>query len=79
MAAVENTSLGFIPYLAELAKLRGSEDLEYTDIHGEADIEHAKQFVWALEHEIKEHEVVGFKIDRAIKGTVDYFSSIFSV
>ena len=53
MATLENTSTVFIPYLAELARKRGSINLCYTDIHGEADAEHAQLFIWAVEHEMK--------------------------
>lgn len=55
MAALENTSAVFIPVLAELARNAGSKDLSYTDIHGEADVAHAEQFLWALEYESKHY------------------------
>ena len=51
LAYLENTSRAFIPFLAEMAKSRGCKDFEYTTAHGEADVEHAKQFLWALDHE----------------------------
>ena len=38
----ENTSSIFIPYLADLGKKLGCNDFTYTNIHGEADVEHAK-------------------------------------
>jgi len=53
LAYLENTSAAFIPYLADLAKARGSTKYTYTDAHGVADIEHAKQFLWALGHEME--------------------------
>lgn len=55
LAYLENTSGAFIPYLAGIAKKlgNGKENLIYTDAHGEADIEHARQFLWALGHEKK--------------------------
>ena len=51
MATLENTSASFIPWLAELAQKLGCKDLTYTDVHGEADIEHADQFLEALTDE----------------------------
>ncbi len=51
MATLENTSVAFIPWLVELAKKLGCKDLTYTDVHGEADIEHADQFLEALTDE----------------------------
>ncbi len=51
LAYLENTSAAFIPYLAQIAKTLGSKEFVYTNAHGEADIEHARQFLWALGHE----------------------------
>ncbi|MEK6825486.1 MAG: iron-containing redox enzyme family protein [Nanoarchaeota archaeon] len=53
MTYLENTSAVFIPYLAQLAKRLGCIDFTYTDVHGVADVDHADQFLWALQHEIK--------------------------
>ena len=53
LAHLENTSAAFIPYLAQIAKRLGSKNFTYTDAHGIADVEHAKQFLWALGHERK--------------------------
>ncbi len=77
MATLENTSSIFIPYLADLAKKRGSTNLQYTNIHGEADKEHAQQFIWAIEDEIKLHGQADKKIDLAISQTLDYLKVIF--
>ena len=42
-ATLENISLKFIPYLAELGKRVGCNNFTYTSVHGEADIEHARE------------------------------------
>ena len=78
MATIENTSTAFVPYLAGLAKKRGSTNLHYTHIHGEADVEHARQFVWAVEHELKQHDDAEKKIDLAINKTLHYLNTILS-
>lgn len=38
----------FMPYLAELATLQGSTDMEYTDVHGVCDIAHTQGLFTAL-------------------------------
>jgi hypothetical protein len=53
-AFLENTSAAFIPYLERLAVIRGSDNFVYTRAHGEADIEHAQQFLRAVQHEYGE-------------------------
>src|SRR6202035_4805991 len=32
----------WMPYIAELARLQGSEEFEYTDVHGVCDVEHSQ-------------------------------------
>lgn len=51
MAVLENTSTVFIPYLYELAAKLNATDFMYTNVHGEADIKHAEQFLEAMEKE----------------------------
>ncbi len=78
MSYLENTSRAFIPYLAGLARKLGCTDFTYTDVHGIADIDHANQFLWALEYEIqksKEHEN---EIEEAIAKGHDILKSIFT-
>jgi hypothetical protein len=41
----------FMPYLAELAQLQGSAEMEYTDVHGVCDITHTQELFRALEAE----------------------------
>jgi len=79
MAALENTSASFIPYLAELAKKLGCTDLTYTDVHGEADIEHANQFLEALSDEQKlGYQNAEKEIDDTLALTLGLLKKIFS-
>jgi hypothetical protein len=52
MAFFEGFIQQFMPYLAELARLQGSSDMEYTDVHGVCDIGHTEELWRALEAEI---------------------------
>jgi hypothetical protein len=52
MAYFEGLIQKFMPYLAELAKLQGSSDLEYTDVHGVCDVTHTRELYLALAEEI---------------------------
>jgi len=79
MTALENTSASFIPYLAELAKQLGCKDLTYTDVHGEADIEHANQFLEALSDEQKlGYQNAENEIDDTLVLTLGLLRKIFS-
>lgn len=52
MAYFEGFIQQFMPYLADLAKRRGSSDMEYTDVHGVCDITHTEELYNALAAEI---------------------------
>jgi hypothetical protein len=52
MAFFEGWIQKFMPYLAELAAKQGSNDFEYTDVHGVCDITHTEELYNALEAEI---------------------------
>lgn len=65
IAYLENTSTAFIPYLAEIAQRRGSNELEYTNVHGAADIGHAEASLYAIDKEMRE----GYKNPM---NTIDY-------
>lgn len=52
MAFFEGFIQRFMPYLAELAQLRGSAEKEYTDVHGVCDIAHTQELFQALEVEM---------------------------
>ena len=52
MAFFEGFIQRFMPYLAELARRRGSLEQEYTDVHGTCDIGHTQELYRALEAEI---------------------------
>lgn len=79
MATLESTSAIFIPWLAEIAKRCGSKNFKYTDVHGVADIEHAEQFIWALEYEKMEYESADLEIKNTIDLTKKFLLSIFTV
>jgi hypothetical protein len=42
----------FMPYLADLAALQGSAEMEYTDVHGVCDIAHTEGLMRALAAEM---------------------------
>jgi hypothetical protein len=48
MALFEGFIQRFMGYLADLAKAQGSEDMEYTDVHGVCDIAHTEGLFCAL-------------------------------
>jgi len=52
MAFFEGLIQRFMPYLAELARLQGSEEMEYTDVHGVCDVTHTAELYRALEAEM---------------------------
>ena len=55
MAALENISLGFIPWMRKASEKLGLNNFEFFDVHGEADVEHAEKFLEALtaEHSLQ--------------------------
>jgi hypothetical protein len=52
MAFFEGFIQRFMAYLAELAQRQGSEEQEYTEVHGICDIAHSKELFRALEVEM---------------------------
>jgi hypothetical protein len=52
MAFFEGFIQRFMPYLAELAVRQGSEEMEYTDVHGICDVTHTQELFRALEAEM---------------------------
>jgi hypothetical protein len=52
MAFFEGLIQKFMPYLAELAQLQGSPELEYTDVHGVCDVAHTAGLYHALQAEM---------------------------
>lgn len=78
-AVLENTSEIFIPDLAKKAKACGCNDFTYTDVHGEADIEHSQAFVKATESEIQ----MGYGnknvlIQKAVDAAIDLIARIYN-
>jgi hypothetical protein len=52
MAFFEGFIQRFMGYLAELARLQGSSEMEYTDVHGICDITHTEELYRALDAEL---------------------------
>jgi hypothetical protein len=52
MAFFEGFITRFMPYLADLAKRRGSAEQEYTDVHGVCDVVHTQELYRALQAEM---------------------------
>ena len=52
MAFFEGLIQRFMPYLAELARLQGSREMQYTDVHGVCDITHTEELYRALQAEM---------------------------
>ena len=52
MAFFEGFIQRFMPYLADLARRQGSNEMEYTDVHGVCDITHTQELYQALDAEI---------------------------
>lgn len=72
MGVLESTSAEFIPWLAEASRKLGNTDFHYTDVHGDADVEHADQFRWALEKEAALHTDPNATINKAMKMGTDF-------
>ncbi len=53
MAALENASLVFIPWMKQAADRLEIENRQYLEVHGEADVDHATTFITATEAEMK--------------------------
>jgi hypothetical protein len=53
MAFFEGLIQKFMPYLAELAALQGSSEMEYTDVHGVCDVAHTAGLYKALRAEME--------------------------
>lgn len=79
MAILENTSAVFIPFLAAIAKKLGSNELIYTDVHGEADIDHANQFLWALSYEKNHYPDSDMQMQLACNTSLQLLKKIFAV
>lgn len=77
MAVLENTSAEFIPWLEKMAIQLGTTDLTYTKVHGEADVMHADQFTWAVEHEMAHHDSAERIVEEAIEKSVQFVKAIF--
>lgn len=52
MTFFESLIQRFMPYLAELARLQGSAEMTYTDVHGVCDVAHTAELYRALQAEM---------------------------
>jgi hypothetical protein len=52
MAFFEGFIQRFMAFLAELAKLQGSVEMQYTDVHGICDVAHTQELLRALDAEM---------------------------
>jgi hypothetical protein len=52
MAFFEGLIQRYMPYLADLARLQGSTEMEYTDVHGVCDVAHTAGLYCALQAEM---------------------------
>jgi hypothetical protein len=77
MAVLENTSAEFIPLLEKFAVQLGATELTYTKVHGEADVLHADQFAWALEHEAVYHNNADKDINEAVNVAIQFLKAVF--
>lgn len=81
LAALEGTSLVFMPWLEAAAQRLGATDLTYTQKHGAADIGHADQFVAAVEAELQIHPNPGEELEvvlhHPIRFTREFLIQIF--
>lgn len=78
IAAMENTSIVFIPFLEQLSQKCGGTDLRYTQVHGVADINHATECLRALYEEALMYERPGPVIHRAVQDVACLWKAIFS-
>ena len=77
-ATLENTSLEFIPYLANLGKIAGCTDFTYMDVHGEADIAHAQELYRGLVEEMGNANAPWRTVATAVDKTTKFLEDIFT-
>jgi len=78
LGILEHTSTDYIPWLAELSTPLGNTNFAYADIHGEADILHADQFVWALEKEAAHYDDPDIEIGKANTVALSFLKAILT-
>jgi len=76
VGTLENISLDYIPWLGAISRRLGNTDMEYVDIHGEADIAHADQFCWALEKEAAQYDAPDAIIAAGSSAAVNFIKSL---
>jgi hypothetical protein len=73
---IEHTSLDYVPWIARISERLGNTNMEYVDVHGEADISHAQQLTWALNKEAAMHDDPEPQISGACEVTVAFFRGV---
>lgn len=79
MAFLENSSEEFIPLLESLAIQLHAPSLKYTQTHGVADVAHADQFIWALEHEAVHYNESDKIIEDAVTTSFNFLETLFKI
>jgi hypothetical protein len=78
LGTLENISLDYIPWLGLLSKRLGNGQMRYVDIHGDADIEHAEQFRWALARESALHDSPEAEASAGAQAAVDFIGRLIA-
>lgn len=78
VAAMEKTSLIFVPFLAQLSLKCGGTDLRYTQVHGAADVDHATECLRALVEETLHYDHSELLVQKSIQEVVRLWQTIFS-
>jgi hypothetical protein len=73
---LEHTSLEYVPWIGRAAARLGNTSTEYIDVHGEADIAHAEQFVWALNKEAAMYNDPEPEIKHACEVTIAFLTGV---
>lgn len=76
-AILENTSPIFIPYLAAIGRKLECKDFTYTDTHGLADIEHARELYEGTLEEMKHANNAWSTISNTTDKTISFLEKIF--
>mgnify|MGYP001611967737 CR=1 FL=1 len=78
-ATLESTSQVFIPYLAEIGRKLRCTNFTYTDVHGEADIEHARDLHEGLVQEMEHSATPWRTVATAVDKTTKFLESILTI
>lgn len=76
VGTLENVSLDYIPWLGAISARLGNSDMRYIETHGEADIDHANQFKWALGKEAAHYDAPEPLIAAGVCAGVGFVSAL---